>query len=732
MKLFGILLLTIGTVGIAQTQSGDAMNGWVEKDGSMYWYEDGILQGYEDGNPYYRGKEIYDPQSDAWYWLDNIQGGAMAADKDVYQESGAGLWADRLALYENGNPDPDRSNGKWVRYDSDGHMVKGWDYTEEGVFYFDLVYGTMAKGYAVIDGVEYYFNRESGILEETLGAVPQQNGWKSYGEDLFWYEDGVRQGYSIDASYRGKEIYDPDTDAWYWLDNADNGRMAVNKDVYQESGAGLWAENIVLDEAGNPDPERSTGKWVRYDSEGHMVKGWDKNDSGTYYFDMVYGTMAKGTVEIDGKTYVFNDITGILEQKVSPYKWYTTSHTCYNAADGVIYRYTYDYDEDGRQTAAATYSASYNMITYEENQEYDESGELARQTSRNYTRNGSNLGGIRYLETESIIDYQGGTMIKKTDNAYNVDGNLTGRKVTDYEGDRVSMVTLYDENSEPIQRNIYQYDENNYLTEISYNYLDAPAQNMVLRYQNDADGNVLFMGEYNYRGTLVTSTVYTYFEGPDSVGSLLASYETRDELNGYSTERREYDYDERGNCVESRYYYRMSVGYNSDTGSYDYQMKLGSRQVICFDENGNQISRDSYTYDRDGKERHDSGVVTVYGNYGQTSLVQSYESYYAHSVLDESGHYVYDEDGKVCYELGFNYGYENDRQENGILVKQTFYEGTMSNRYTKTLNYWVEYNPEEIPEAEYKGQTYIRKPYCTAYNADGSLRYYEVYEYAAY
>ena len=37
-------------------------------------------------------KRIYDPASDAWYWLDNIQNGAMAASKDVYQESNGGKW----------------------------------------------------------------------------------------------------------------------------------------------------------------------------------------------------------------------------------------------------------------------------------------------------------------------------------------------------------------------------------------------------------------------------------------------------------------------------------------------------------------------------------------------------------------------------------------------------------------------------------------------------------------
>ncbi len=42
-----------------------------------------------------------------------------------------------------------------------------------------------------------------------------------------------------------------------WTANQ-GGAKAVNKDVYQESNG---------------------GKWVRYDANGHMIKGWDTNDT---------------------------------------------------------------------------------------------------------------------------------------------------------------------------------------------------------------------------------------------------------------------------------------------------------------------------------------------------------------------------------------------------------------------------------------------------------------------
>lgn len=132
-----------------------------------------------------------------------------------------------------------------------------------------------------------------------------QNGWETVDGKQYWYENGIRQGYApADPSYRGKEIFDPESNAWYWLDNDQQGAKAVSKDVYQESAAGQWAE----------DAESGTGKWVRYDVDGHMVKGWNTNENGTYYFDPEYGTMAKGTVTIDGRTYSFDMATGILQE----------------------------------------------------------------------------------------------------------------------------------------------------------------------------------------------------------------------------------------------------------------------------------------------------------------------------------------------------------------------------------------------------------------------------------
>ncbi len=274
--LCGILSAAILLGGIKPISAEAAHFGWeIGEDGCLYWYEGGVKQGTEG-----RGKEIYDPAAGAWYWLDSVDGGKRAEGKDVYQDSDAGPYGDR----EDGT-------GKWCRYDENGGMVKGWDVNGNGTYYFDYTYGAMLKGSHEIDGVQYSFNQETGIMESC--GVGMENRWAEVGGVLYWYEGGIRQGYDPhEPSYRGKEIYDPGSDAWYWLDNVEGGRKAVSKDVYQEY-------------------EDGTGKWVRYDANGRMVKGWNEKDGNRYYFDPVTGAMAKGIAVVDGKTYEFDSGTGV-------------------------------------------------------------------------------------------------------------------------------------------------------------------------------------------------------------------------------------------------------------------------------------------------------------------------------------------------------------------------------------------------------------------------------------
>ena len=112
-----------------------------------------------------RGREIYDPASDGWYWLDCVFDGAKAASKEVWMPY---LFQDDLASGRN-------PEGKWVRYDKNGKMIKGW-YTVKkddvalyptqagNTYYYDLITGAMCKGLCIIDGHEYRFDETTVVL----------------------------------------------------------------------------------------------------------------------------------------------------------------------------------------------------------------------------------------------------------------------------------------------------------------------------------------------------------------------------------------------------------------------------------------------------------------------------------------------------------------------------------------------------------------------------------------
>ncbi len=168
---------------------------WEVVDGKSYWYENDIRQGtYDDpqgvlGDGTVRGREIYDPASNAWYWLDSIYDGAKACGKEVwmpYVYQDEDTWDDekkRNIAYESDEGMGEfvlnairNKTGKWVRYDSEGKMLKGW-VTIEGdlaalypdqagnTYYYDTRTGLMAKGHVTIGGVEYYFDEITGVRQ---------------------------------------------------------------------------------------------------------------------------------------------------------------------------------------------------------------------------------------------------------------------------------------------------------------------------------------------------------------------------------------------------------------------------------------------------------------------------------------------------------------------------------------------------------------------------------------
>ena len=171
--------------------------GFCSGEGTQYWYENNRRQGIY-GDPkniidetygVERGREIYDPTTNAWYWLDANNEGAKAVGKEgwmpyIYQDEDQ--WseeqreAESLASDEGLAPfvltEMNENHGKWVRYDGNGKMLKGWVTIEGDLaavypeqagnrYYYDNKTGAMAKGYVTINGVQYHFDENTGVLQ---------------------------------------------------------------------------------------------------------------------------------------------------------------------------------------------------------------------------------------------------------------------------------------------------------------------------------------------------------------------------------------------------------------------------------------------------------------------------------------------------------------------------------------------------------------------------------------
>lgn len=174
-------------------------------------------------------------------------------------------------------------------------------------------------------------------------------GWLELNGKSYWYENSTRQGTVNDpkgvrwkedppTANRGREIYDPSSDAWYWLDSNADGAKATGKEVFmpyvyqdekerqlsdEEMRSLASASDAGMQEFVYQDMKNGSGKWVRYDGEGRMLKGWvtitgdlaavyPDQRGNTYYYDEKTGAMAKGNIMINGRTYHFDEVTGVL------------------------------------------------------------------------------------------------------------------------------------------------------------------------------------------------------------------------------------------------------------------------------------------------------------------------------------------------------------------------------------------------------------------------------------
>ncbi len=166
--------------GNESTQSQPTIrNGWYQENGEKYWYDNGVMA---------CDKEVYDPTTDAWYWFD--ADGTMATEKDVFVPVNA-----------------DRSAGKWVRYDSNGWMIKGEDCRYGGWYWFDPATGEMQKGFVHVP--------VAGDLQGKWVYYDEVNGQMHHGESCIngnWYYFNEITGEMVHGEYERNGN-------WYYYDS---------------------------------------------------------------------------------------------------------------------------------------------------------------------------------------------------------------------------------------------------------------------------------------------------------------------------------------------------------------------------------------------------------------------------------------------------------------------------------------------------------------------------------
>ncbi len=496
--------------------------------------------------------------------------------------------------------------------------------------------------------------------------------WK-IGEDgkKYWYEDGVKMGVFggagnvwYDGTERGKEIYDPVSDGWYWLDAVYDGAKAEGKEVFMpyiygneneldpETKADLAYESNTAEE--NIEHAKlgyqikmamlnGTGKWVRYDENGKMLKGWVRIEGAleekypgqagnVYYYDRRTGVMAKGIVEIDGKHYEFDRTFGTLigetseptdeeaeatkttdeeaeATKTTYYDWFMKSVEITTPEGIVTDKYEFEKDERGRTIKSVFYSTLCSL-----------------------DKDGNTVYSSLYKTFESTSEYDPDPaypdrLVKSVFVYYNDDPKDNYElytTVTDYvNGREIKESTTYTKEDE---------QKNNQVTAYEYIEIDGSyyISKQIIRYPNDPDS------DYSY----------------------------------------EYSYDEKGNKTEEREYHSKTIRI---------------KKTFTYNDKGNLLSDISYQY-TDGKiEIPDSKYEYDYNDKNLRTQSRVYQYYNNVWTLRNKRDYIYDGNGNLAEELS----YGGDKVDE-LYIKKIY-------KYTNINDKWQQTSEEQyeiIPDSD--------------------------------
>jgi glucan-binding YG repeat protein len=215
-KYLGWLIATIiliSAVGFLPNSTSAAADGWVEKDGSRYYYtNDQVVKGWYEIN-------------EAWYYF-NPESGAMVTGwlyhsyKWYYLKQDGAMHTGWL-----------NENGTWYYLKSDGAMHTGW-LNQSGSWYYLQRSGAMKTGWLYDSYKWYYLDGKSGKM---------RTGWLEEGDKWYYLESGG-------AMKTGWLQY---SNRWYFLNRSgimQTGWVWFGHEWNYFKKNGVWVENTVVDE----------------------------------------------------------------------------------------------------------------------------------------------------------------------------------------------------------------------------------------------------------------------------------------------------------------------------------------------------------------------------------------------------------------------------------------------------------------------------------------------------
>ena len=232
-------------LAIGGAMTSFAAQGWVEEDGSWYYYD-------KDGN---KVEDQWKKSGDNWFWLDSEEGGAMATDKiiddndDTYYVDGNGVMVTNTwvkVVNEDQDDEDDPAEYHYYYMQSNGKAYKD-----------KSTNGSLTK--KVIDGKRYAFDEDGKMLYGWVAEYGDMCNGEDEWENATYYFGSWEDG-SMKTGWQKITVYDDSTDKEddfdYWFNFKSNGKKRAHS-----------SDDLN-------DTWKSNGKYYHFDNRGVMVYEW--------------------------------------------------------------------------------------------------------------------------------------------------------------------------------------------------------------------------------------------------------------------------------------------------------------------------------------------------------------------------------------------------------------------------------------------------------------------------